>query len=314
VRPVVSRLLGWGLAVFTACMSADGRPGELRSIGVSLSDLGNPFFVRIARGVENAARRLAGKPVRVTVVSSAYDLQRQIAQIDEFIARGVDLIVLTAAEPLAIEPAVQRAHQAGIKVIAVDVKGVGADITITTDNVQAGQLACAYLAKQLNGRGNVVIINGPPVSAVVDRVYGCEQALAAYGGVRLLSAEKNGGGSREGGLTKMTDLLTAFPKIDGVFAINDMTAIGAELAARQAKRENFLIVSVDGAPSIERRLKDTNSLIAASSAQSPDRMAELAVEFGYAMLHGEHPAQDTVLIPSFLVTKENVGRYQGWSH
>ena len=78
MRPVVCRVLGWGLAVFIACVSADDRPGELRSIGVSLSDLGNPFFVRIARGVENAARRLAGKPVRVTVVSSAYDLQRQM--------------------------------------------------------------------------------------------------------------------------------------------------------------------------------------------------------------------------------------------
>ena len=315
-----NKLYRWMSVALFAAIATSSSPntfaaapaGELRRIGLSLSDLGNPFFVRLARGVEDTAKQLTGKPVSVTVMSSAYDLQRQVEQIDGFIAQKVDLIILTAADPVAIGPAVKRAQAAGIKVIAVDVKAAGADATITTDNVQAGQLACAFLGKRLNGRGNVVIINGSPVSSVVERVDGCRKALAGFSGIRLLSWDKNGGGSREGGLAKMTDLLTAYPKIDGVFTINDPTAIGAETAARQSRRENFVIVSVDGAPSIEQRLKDDKSLIAASAAQLPDRMAEQAVTVGLRMLKGEAPPRNTVLIPSYLVTKQNIASYRGW--
>src|ERR1035437_745509 len=127
--------------------------GELGRIGVTVTDLGNPFFVRIARGVENAARHIAGPDVKVFVVSSAYDLKRQNDQIDAFIKKKVDLIVLNAADPEAIEPAVRRAQAEGIRVVAVDVRAAGADATVTTDNVQAGEKACGYIANKLNGKG-----------------------------------------------------------------------------------------------------------------------------------------------------------------
>lgn len=68
----------------------------------------------------------------------------------------------------------KRAKEAGIVVVAVDVAAEGADATITSDNTQAGAMACKYISDRLNNKGNVVIINGPPVSAVQNRVEGCE--------------------------------------------------------------------------------------------------------------------------------------------
>jgi ribose transport system substrate-binding protein len=85
----------------------------------------------------------------------------------------------------------------------------------------------------------------------------------------------------------MSDLLTAFKKIDAVFAINDSTAIGCDLAAKQAQRKDFFIVGVDGAPDIVPALKDKDSLIAASAAQDPFRMAGKAVEIGNDILKRE---------------------------
>jgi len=286
--------------------------GEHLRIGVSVSDLGNPFFVQIALGAEAKARQLAPGKVEVTVVSSAYDVQRQIAQIDSFVAAKVDLILLSAASYEGVAAAVKRAQKAGIKVLAVDVRAQGADATVTTDNAQAGAIACRYLAQQLAGQGNVVIINGPPVSSVKERVQGCKRALDAFPGIRLLSSDHNGGGSREGGLETMTHLLTAFPQIDGVFVINDPSAIGAELAARQAGRADFLIVGVDGAPVAQRRLRDPASLLRATAAQFPNRMAAKAVALGVAMMQGEVPTQSEVLIPAELITHANVASYQGW--
>jgi ribose transport system substrate-binding protein len=286
--------------------------GSLSTVGVSISDLGNRFFVEIAAGAEAEAHRIAGDAVEVNVVSSAYDLSRQVAEIDGFIARGVDLILLSAADEEGVRPAVERASAAGIPVIAVDVDAAGADATVTTDNAQAGTLACRYMAERLNGKGRVAIINGPPVSSVIARVQGCRQVLADYPGIELVSDRPNGGGSRQGGLEKMTYLLTTYPDIDAVFTINDPTAVGADMAAEQAGRSGFFIVSVDGAPEVTRRLAERRGLIVATAAQFPRRMARRAVRVGCELLAGEKPAEREIRIPARLITRENVSGYSGW--
>lgn len=291
-----------------------GSARELGRIGVTVTDLGNPFFVRIARGVENAARHIVGPDVKVFVVSSAYDVNRQNEQIDSFIKKKVDLIVLIAADPLAIEPAVRRAQAEGIRVVAVDVRAAGADATITTDNVQAGEKACQHIVNKLNGHGDVVVISGPPVTASTDRVAGCLAKLEAAPHIRVLSSDRNGGGSSEGGFAKMTDVLTLFPHIDAVFTINDPTAIGVDEAARQAGRKEFFIVGVDGSPKVKALLRDPDSLIAATVAQMPDQLAQKAVESGYAMIRNRPLANRVVLIPAVLLTREFTPEVGGWGN
>lgn len=286
---------------------------ELNSIGVTVGDLANPFFVQIAKGAELEAKKLAGDNVKVTLVSSGYDLGQQVAQIDNFIAAKTDLIILNAADTKGIGPAVKRARDAGIVVIAVDVDADGANATVTSNNYQAGEMACQTIVDRLDGKGNVVIINGPPVSAVQDRVKGCEDLLAKNSGIKVLSSNQNGKGSREGGLEVMTSLLVANPKIDAVFAINDPTAIGADLAAKQMQRTEFFIMGVDGSPDGEAALKQAGSLFAGTPAQDPQVMAAKAVEIGYDILQGKPAPEESVLIPVKLIDRENVVDYKGWT-
>ncbi len=310
IRPWV--LLPW-VCLFML-LEADAAPSrELDTVGVSVSDLGNPFFVEIARGVEQAARRIGGPDTRVSVVSNSYDLATQNRQIRQFTAAGVDMIVLNAADPQGVAEAVAQARDAGVVVIAVDVAANGANATVTSDNTQAGETACRYLAERLEGKGRVVIINGPPVSSVIERVRGCRGVLDAHPGIQLLSDTQNAGGSREGGLLVMTALLAEFNRIDAVFAINDPTAVGADLAARQAERDEFFIVSVDGAPEAMAALRSKDSLLAATAAQNPRLMAGRGVELGYRILRGEEPGQTSLLLPTPLITRDTVDAYQGWS-
>jgi ribose transport system substrate-binding protein len=107
-----------------------------------------------------------------------------------------------------------------------------------------------------------------------------------YPKIKILSKDQNAGGSRAGGLRVMTDLLTAFPKIDAVFSINDPGGVGCDLAAKQADRKDFFIVSVDGAPEVVPFLKDPTSLVAATAAQDPYSMAEKAVNSAANVLRG----------------------------
>ena len=286
---------------------------QLNSVAVTVGDLGNPFFVQIAHGAQDQAKKI-NPAVKFTAQSSNYDVNNQANQIDNFISAGDQLLILNAADSKGIAPAVIRAKAAGMTVVAVDVTADGGvDATVTSNNKQAGELAGQYLADRLKGKGNVVIVNGPPVSSIQDRVAGFLEVVKKYPGIKILSQDQNAGASRDGGLRVMTDLLTAFPKIDAVFSINDPQAVGCDLAAKQAGRKDFFIVSVDGAPEVVPFLKDPTSLIAATAAQDPYTMAEQAVTIGYDIVNGKKPASPTILIPVSLITKENVNSYQGWT-
>ena len=280
-------------------------------IGLSVSDLGNPFFIEIAKGAEDEAKRLYNGTVSLQMVSSAYDEQRQIQQIDAFIQQHMDLILVVANSPHGLSEAITRARSASIPVLAIDVAAVGADLSITTNNRQAGEIACQYLAEQLGFHGKVVILNGPPVASVIERVAGCMERLQQHPAIEVLSNDRNGGGSRQGGLEVMTHLLTAWPDIDGAFAINDPTALGAEQAANLSGRK-FMLVSVDGSPIAREHLKDPNSLLIATASQSPDAMARTAIREGLAQLQGQTAQRGELLLPSELITRENVGQFQTW--
>lgn len=284
---------------------------DLNSIGITLGSLGNPFFVALATGAEDKAKEI-NPDVNVISVSADYDMNKQFTQIDNFIASGVDLILLNATDPNAIAPAVKRAQAAGIVVVAVDVAAAGVDATVQTNNVQAGEIACQFIVDQLGGKGDVIIQNGPQVSAVVDRVDGCKEVLAQHPDINILSDDQDGKGSREGGLNVMQGHLTRFQHIDAVFTINDPQAIGTDLAAKQLGRSEMIITSVDGAPDIEEAIAG-GTLVKASASQDPYAMAQTAVEIGYDIMNGEPPAESMVLMPSTLITQDNVADYKGWS-
>ena len=305
------------LSVLATATVFGGGPTEEQGslqVAATFGDLGNPFFFTMGQGVQDAARAI-DPDARVTVVSSGYDLNTQTGQIDTFISAGVDIIVLNAADTAGIAPAVRRAKEAGIIVIAADVNADGGvDATVTSNNYQAGTQAGEYIVERLGGQGNVVIINGPPVSSVIDRVRGAQDVFAQHPGINVLSDNQNAGGNREGGLRVMTDLLTAFDRIDAVFAINDPTGIGADLAIQQAGRAGeMFIVGVDGAPDAVVALNQAESDFVATPSQNPYEMARRAVEIGNRILGGETLPEELILIPTALITRDNVAEYAGWT-
>lgn len=286
---------------------------KLRAVGFTVGDLSNPFFVVMGQAVEAEAKRIGGKDVTVIVASSAYDLNQQANQIENFTGANADIIVLNAADKRGIRPIVENAKRAGRIIIAVDTGAEGGvDATITTNNVQAGEVSCKYIADRLKGKGNVVIVNGPPVDSVIQRVSGCENVLSKYPNIKILSKNQNADGSRDGGLRVMSDLLTTFPKIDAVFAINDPSGLGAELAAKQAQRKDFFIIGVDGAPEAITAIAAKDGLYAATATQNPRGMAQKAVQVGNDILNGKKPKSPTILIPVKLITKDNVSTEKGW--
>jgi ribose transport system substrate-binding protein len=293
--------------LFTAAMAKD-----ITVVGITVGSLGNPYFVATDKGIAARAKEITPS-AKIIAVSSDYDLNKQFTQIDNFIAAGAQVIMVNAADPVAIAPALMKAHNAGIAIGAFDVAATGADITVMTDNVKAGEMSCQYIADHLpNHAGDVIVVNGPQVSAVTDRVKGCEKVLHGYSGIKILSDDQNAMGSRDGGFSVGQNLLTRFPHIDAAFGINDPTSIGLELAAKQQHRSEFFITSVDGAPDIVPEIENKDGMIKASAAQDPYGMAAEAYSYAVDVANGKPPPSKIVLLTPTLITIDNIASYKGW--
>jgi ribose transport system substrate-binding protein len=285
---------------------------KLTSVGMTVGVLGNPFFSSLAKGATDEARKLGGPDVKVTVLAHNWDVSKQVSQIENFIASKVDMIVVDPADPKALTPVLAKARAAGITVVALDDASEGVQYTIMADSVAAGRNSCEYLARQIGNKGNVILISGPPVTTVFDRINGCKEALAKHPDIKILSDDQDAKGTREGALQVTQDLLTRFPKVDAIYNINDQCAIGSLLAVKQARRTGIILTSVDGSPEAVSEIKKPNSIFVASSAQDPNEMGKNAIEVGYGIMNGKVPAQTLVLMPTPVVTKETASTYVGW--
>ena len=261
-------LAGAALAIATSASAKD-----LKAVGITVGSLGNPFFVAVGKGATDAAKQI-NPDVKVTIASADYDLNKQFTQIDNFIAAGVDMILVNAADPRAIAPAVKRAQAAGI---------------VGHRRRRGGRRRGRDGAdRQRAGRRDRLSIHGrqdrrqgqrhhPERAAGVrgDRPgqRAARRCWATISDIKILSDDQDGKGSRDGGLNVMQGYLTRFPDIDGVFTINDPQAIGSDLAAKQLNRSGIVITSVDGAPDIVAALKGPTQ-VQASASQDPYGMAQ----------------------------------------
>ncbi|MEU6644614.1 ABC transporter substrate-binding protein [Saccharomonospora sp. NPDC046836] len=298
----------------TGCTSGDAdtaaaKPEKIASIGLMVQDMSNPFFSAMDKGAKQAAQKIGAT---INTQDAQLDLANQNNQIDAFIQQGVDLIVVSAVDESGLEPAIQRAKQAGIIVIAVDTPAKGADAVVMTDAVQAGTKSCTYLFEQLGGKGNILLVDGTPIQTIRDRITGCRNAMKEFPGIKAVGqqASKN---DRASGLAVTTDMLTATPDVQGIFGMNDPSALGAVLAVEQAGRgDRVKVTGVDGSPEAVSELQRGGSPFIGTATQNPAEMVRTAVRVAQDIVDGKPPKEHTILIPSELVTRDNVKEYQGW--
>ncbi|WP_131101363.1 ABC transporter substrate-binding protein [Streptomonospora litoralis] len=286
-----------------------GQSGEeIETIGLMVQDLSNPFFTAMQTGVENAAEDMGAE---VVTEDGRQDLGAQNEQIDAFIQQQIDILLINAVDSEGIGPAVQRAVDAGITVVAVDVTAKNADAFITSDNVQAGRLACEHLFEAIGGEGSILMLDGTPISSIQDRVTGCEEVMEDYPDIEV-AGHQHGDNNREEALTVATDMLTANSEVDGIFAVNDPTALGANLAAKQTGVDDLVIVGVDGSPAAEKEMAKPDSMFQATAAQDPKQLGVSGLEIATKLFNGEQVENTEQLVETELITRDNLDEYEGW--
>lgn len=286
-------------------------PGVKRgTIAFSTLTLTNPFFKVIS---ESMAAEAAKQGYDFVVVSADQDVTRQMAQVEDFIVKGVAAIVLNPCDSKAIGQAIRKANDAGIPVFTNDIKYDGTDgkvvCHIATDNLQGGRLAGEAMVKLLGeSGGKVAVLHYPDVESCQMRLKGFLEIVEAHNAKNAnaqiqVVTTLDGRGTRDAGFAVAKDAIEAHPDLTGIFAINDPSAIGARVALEAAgKADQVKIIGFDGA--MEGKQAILEGRIVCDPIQFPDQMGIQTVQKIRAYFDGEEvPAE--MLIPSSLYYQED---------
>lgn len=283
-----------GAQQFTILLSMKG-PGS-----------GNPFWAAVERGARDAAKAL-GVGLVVLAPPAETDVQAQVNQIEDQIAKRVNAIVVAPTDVSALNTTFDKARARKIPVLFVDTDGTWPyKLTfIGTDNRAGGVLGGKFLCDSLKS-GDVAIITGVMTTqSIRARVEGAREAMQKCG-LRVV-AELPANSDRALGQQVMEDILTSKPTVKGVFAANDLMALGAAEAVKaRGKAGQVLLVGFDAIPEAAQAI--LKGEMAASVAQNPSNMGKFGVENALKALQGKSVAKriDTGTI---LVTKKNAQQY-----
>ncbi|RCK76825.1 MAG: Ribose ABC transport system, periplasmic ribose-binding protein RbsB [Anaerolineae bacterium] len=279
-------------------------PAEEITLGLVLSTLNNPFFVTLRDGAQKAADE-AG--VELIVVDAQDDSAKMIAGIEDLISKKVSALLINPTDADAVVPAIQKANEAGIPVFTVDRGANGGTVVshIASDNVAGGKMAAEFLCQAIGGKGNVVELQGiAGTSAARDRGQGFNEYMSANCKDAKIVAQQTANFNRDEGLKVFENILQAQPEIAAVFAHNDEMILGAIQAAEAAGRTGIIFVGFDAIDDAVQAVKDGK--LAATVAQQPALMGQLAVETAVKHLKGES-VDSFIPVALSLVTAESLG-------
>ena len=290
--PFITFASATALALAASASFAAGEP----VIGLITKTETNPFFVKMKEGADAAAKAKGAKLLSGAGKADG-DNAGQVTAMENMIAAGAKTILITPSDSKAIVPAIKKARDKGVMVIALDSPTDPVDATdalFATDNYKAGELigqyAKAALAVSAPGKpARIVTLDlfpGHPVGAQRHNGFLKGFGLAApdaksneLGKAAEVVCMADSFGDRAKGQTAMENCLQKNPDVNLVYTINEPAAAGAFNALKKAgKEKGVIIVSVDGGCD---GIKDVGGgVIAATSQQYPLKMAAMGVDAG----------------------------------
>lgn len=305
------RVVAASLALAVVCGVCGGgceraRPaGGQLVIGLAVPSLTHPFFIYLRDNVMAEAQQLG-----VTVITAdAEDVAaKQMAIIEDFIARGVDGVLISPIGADALVPAVEALNRAHIPVATVDRQVSGGQILVHVgaDNVEGGRAAARYIVQQLSGAGKVIELEGTPgASPAIDRKRGFHEVLDTTDVQCIASQTANF--QRAQGQAVMENLLQVHQDFQAVYAANDEMMLGAieALEANNIDTTQVVTVGYDAIPDALDYIRAGR--LRATVEQYPGRQARTALQLLVEHLRsGAPPEASEVYIQPVVISADNL--------
>ena len=281
---------------------------EGNKIGYTCMDGTNPFFVTLEASIREVVEAHGDQLISLDPQNSN---EKQIAQIEDMISRGVVAMFVNPVDRDGIIPGLDALKAAGIPMFGFDTEVADMSYLVTyagSDNYNAGYVCGLDLCEKLPEGGPIIVLDSPTMQSVVDRTDGFLAAIEGKG-FEVVSQIDCMGNQEQGNLNG-TDALTAHPDAVAIFGGNDPTALGA-YAAAEAAGSSALIYGVDGSPDIKALIAEGK--VTGTGAQSPLSIGKTIAEVYYKWVAGEE-VEARYPINTFMINADNVAEFgtDGW--
>lgn len=241
------------------------------------------------------------------IIQTSKTAQEQANGIEAMLAKGVDTIVILPHEPKALTAVCKKAKKQGVFLVVVD-RGLNEDVydvEVLGNNTEFGEVAADAIGKELNGTGDIVIMEGVQCQVNTDRVNGFKKVLAEkYPGIRILQST-NADWKTEEGRKVMENMLVKFNKIDAVWTGDDDVLKGALAAYRDSKRTDVkLMVGGGGSKDIVKMVKDGDKLVRLTVTYPPKMIYDAAM-----LAVKKDTSKKQVVLPAEVVSQDNAEKF-----
>ncbi len=288
-------------ALFLCACSGDS---EKRTIVISIPAADHGWTGGIVSWAEKAKADIEKKyPDAEVIVQTGKTAQEQVNGIETMLAKGVETIVILPHEPAPLTAICKKAKKQGVYLVVVD-RGLSEkvfDFEVLGDNTGFGEAAARAIGKELNGTGEIVIMEGIQCQVNTDRVNGFKTVLAKeFPRIRILQST-NADWNEGKGMKAMEDMLAKFPKIDAVWTGDDDVLNGALKAYEKSGRTDVkLMVGGGGSKSVVKRVMDGDKLVRLTVTYPPKMIYDAAL-----MAAEKKAAAKRVVLPAEVVRQEN---------
>jgi ribose transport system substrate-binding protein len=278
-------------------------PADKVTIGVSLAQDDNPFYIAMLKGIRARAQELGWD---VATVSANEDKLKQINGVQDLVARGVKGILISPIDAVGVNAAYDAAAAAKVPIVSVARGSVSPNQTIhvAMDEKQIGRDIAEWTAKKLGGKGQVAMLLGPSGAPTFKNLAeGYTEVMAKYPDIKIVF-KSDGPLTRERGVKQTEDALVANPDLAAVYTANDDVALGAMQAVLAANRAGKTILTgMNGVPPALRAVKDGN--MAMTVELNPVEWGRLGVDVLATYLKGDK-IEPRVFIKHNLIDSSNV--------
>ena len=202
-------------------VSTDVKADKEYKIGYIAKNTTNPYMIAQAEGVKKAGEDMGFKAV-TQAPSTADSVEEQVKIMEDMIQQDMDVIIVHCADSNGIMPGVRKAEEAGISVITIGTPA-SEDTFLRTgvDYKETGKTIATEMAETLNGKGNVIILEGPPGAAnAIERLEGIKEAFAEYPDIKIV-ASQTANFKRTEGMSVTENLIQKYTDVQGVIGCND---------------------------------------------------------------------------------------------
>jgi len=286
----------------------DNAAGEEKIvIGYSVKTLSDTYMQFLKSGIDSQVDNY--EFVELQVADAQMDLNTQLSQAEDFISKGVDVLLFCPQDADACIPIVEAANAAGIPIVEVctNTNDGEYDSFVGSNDVDAGEMLGNFIMEQMPDGGNILILEGiMGQSSQIFRYEGLENTILADSKYNLLEC-KTANWQRDEAMAQVEDWLVKYPEIDAIICENDDMAMGALEACEAAgRKEDIIILGVDGNEDNIQAVLDGR--LEASILQNGPEQGATAIDICVKLAKGETIDKE-YMIPFELITKENAADY-----